>query len=493
MDSPVQIPFKSFIQLNASDATPIYLQLVFQFIKAIQLGLLPQGTKLPGSRILCKVLMVNRNTLVKAFDDLESQGFIEVFPNKGTFILSNQKQVPDQNMFREQQSTASRKIGFSFKQSVILDNPEEKSTMSLQLDDGLPDARLNYTDILGRLYVSKLKRNKIRQAIGYTQALIHSNFKKQFSNYLNLTRGLKIHESNLLTTTNHEVALFLALKLLISKGDKVVIVAPGFYQTNMSILDSGAEIISVPVDGDGIDTGALRRICEVQKIRALYLTSVFHYPTNIAISAKKRIEILELASFYDFLIIEDDYEFEFHFDHNIILPLAAISTNENVVYIGSFAKSLPPGFGYGFVSGPVTFIKELEKHQMLLEPKADLLKEQVLTEWLQEGEFHRLSKKNKKIYKQRRDEFIFLLDKYLNGKIKFSVPGRGLAVWIEWLDRFSLIKFKKQCEKHQLFLPHTILYQNKNLTATRIGFGNLDEKEMPLTIKILAQSLHNII
>ena len=78
MDSPVQIPFKSFIQLDAKSATAIYLQIVFEFIKAIQLGFLPEGTKLPGSRILCKLLSVNRNTLIKAFHDLESQGFIKI-------------------------------------------------------------------------------------------------------------------------------------------------------------------------------------------------------------------------------------------------------------------------------------------------------------------------------------------------------------------------------------------------------------------------------
>ncbi|MFZ0595513.1 MAG: winged helix-turn-helix domain-containing protein, partial [Flavobacterium sp.] len=92
MDSPVQIPFKSFIQLKPEDATALYLQIVFEFIKAIQTGLLPEGTKLPGTRILCKLLAVNRNTLIKAFQDLELQGWIEILPNKGTFILSEKKE-----------------------------------------------------------------------------------------------------------------------------------------------------------------------------------------------------------------------------------------------------------------------------------------------------------------------------------------------------------------------------------------------------------------
>ncbi|WP_316807196.1 PLP-dependent aminotransferase family protein [Pedobacter agri] len=491
MDSPVQIPFKSFIQLDSSASTPIYLQIVFEFIKAIQLGLLPEGTKLPGTRMLCKLLNVNRNTLIKAFQDLESQGFIAISPSKGTFILSSQKQAHQKEI--GVLSRASTTPHFNFKRSTILEDPIEVSELPLQFNDGLPDARLVHTDVLAGLYVSKLKRNKNKKVWGQVQQQTRANFKKQFSNYLNVTRGLKIAEANLLTTTNHEIGLYLVLKLLISAGDKVVIASPGYYQSNMSILDSGAEIISVPVDQDGIDTVQLRKICETNTIRILYLTSVFHYPTTIALSAKRRIEILEMASQFGFIIVEDDYDFDFHFDNNTILPLAAIDSNSVVVYIGSFAKSLPSGFGYGFVSAPASFIEELEKHQRILSPGVDVIKEQVLADWIQEGEVHRLSKKNKKNYRERRDYFIKLLEEKFKGKIDFHIPHRGLAVWVNWLGQFNLIKLRKKCMENGLFLPKTILYQNKNLTASRLGFGSMDLKEMDKALTILSASLNELL
>ena len=90
MDSPVQIPIKSFIQLKPKDDIALYLQLVFEFIKAIQTGYLPEGTKLPGTRILCKLLSVNRNTLIKAFDDLHVPcKHLEVGPD-GQMICSKE-------------------------------------------------------------------------------------------------------------------------------------------------------------------------------------------------------------------------------------------------------------------------------------------------------------------------------------------------------------------------------------------------------------------
>lgn len=490
MDGPVQIPFKSFIQLKPKDATALYLQIVFEFIKAIQLGMLPEGTKLPGTRILCKLLNVNRNTLIKAFQDLELQGWIAILPNKGTFILSEQK---NKSGFTPSKKTADVVESFTFKRSTLLESPKEVSNLPYQFNDGQPDLRLVKTDVLARLYVSKLKSQKSTNNWEQLQTQSHLQFKMNFANYLNLTRGLRIATQNLLTTSSHEISLYLVTKLLISPGDKVVVGAPGYYISNMTLSDSGAQILSIPVDKDGIDTKQLKKLCQEHTIRVLYLTSTYHYPTTISLSAKRRIEVLELASQYGFVIIEDDYDFDFHYDNNPVLPLAALDSNERVVYIGSFGRSLPSGFGYGFITAPSEFIKELEKHQNIMEPGIDVIKEQVLTDWITEGEVHRLSKKNKKIYKERRDYFVSLLNEKLKGKIKFKIPPRGLAIWVEWVDNFNLIQLQKECAANGLFLPKTILYQTKNHTATRLGFGHLDVIEMWEAVAILSKSVDKVL
>lgn len=490
MNSPVEIPLQSYIHLDPDDGNPIYLQIVFEFIKAIQTGLLPEGTKLPGTRILCKLLSVNRNTLIKAFQDLELQGFIETLPNKGTFILSDQKQKnkPRASLVSNKQLPETS-TGFSFKQSSVLDNPLEQTDLPYQFNDGLPDLRMVHTDVLARLYLSKLKRQKNIKVWERVQTQSHENFKTQFSNFLNLTRGMRVSSPQLLTTSSHEISLYLIIKLLVTPGDKVVVASPGYYLSNMTLSDSGAQIMTVPLDDDGIDTSRLKQICEQHQIRVLYLTSNYHYPTTTPLSAKRRIEVLELASQFGFVIVEDDYDFDFHYDNNPVLPLAAFDSYKKVIYLGSFARSLPPGFGYGFITAPADFIRELEKHKNILEPGIDIIREQALTDWIQEGEAHRLSKKNRKIYKERRDLFSSLLQEKLGDRIRFRIPARGLAIWVEWLDKFNLMKLKKECAKNGLFLPRTILYQSQNLTATRLGFGHLNEEEMQKSLDILYRSL----
>lgn len=86
----------------------------------------------------------------------------------------------------------------------------------------MPDLRLVQTDVLARLYVSKLKRQKTSKTYEQIQLRSHSNFKTHFSNYLNLTRGIRIATSNLLTTSNHEISLYLATKVLITPAIKLL-------------------------------------------------------------------------------------------------------------------------------------------------------------------------------------------------------------------------------------------------------------------------------
>lgn len=504
MSSPVQIPFKSFIQIDKNLSTSVYLQIVHGFIKAIQLGYLPEGTKLPGTRILCKIFEVNRNTLIKSFEDLQAQGWIEIIPNKGTFILSNQKQKVQSSKspacrqtgkFRSPKPEVKSKLsnsGFPFLKSTILENPIEKSSVLLQFNEGLPDMRLAETEVLSKIYLSKLKNQNHKKSWEQLANESSDYFKTQLVNYLNLTRGIHISKPNLLPTNSNEMSLYLTVKLLISPDDKVVVANLSYYASNMVFLNAGSKIIPIPVDKNGISTKHLKQVCKEQNIRMLYLTSHHHYPTTVSLSAKRRMEVLELANQYGFIILEDDYDYDFHYDNNPMLPLKSFDTNGMVVYIGSFGKSLASGFRTGFIVAQSDLIDELHKHQQILEPDKDIIKEQVLGYWIEEGEMHRYLKKVKKIYKERRDYFSELLNKNLKGKISFEVPSGGLAFWVEWKNNLNLGKLKKECEKNGLFLPQTILYQNKNITATRIGFGHLNFEEMEKAAGFLKNSTDNL-
>ncbi|WP_419870956.1 MocR-like pyridoxine biosynthesis transcription factor PdxR [Chryseobacterium sp. CT-SW4] len=490
MDSPVEVPYKSFIKIDRKSEISIYMQIANQLINAIQRGYLPSGTKLPGTRSLSRLLEVHRNTIVAVYDELLAQGWIESKPNKGTFILGeNDTPSFKKNHFKENQLEHYPKTtGFSFKISNILDNPFEHSSCEYHFNDGIPDIRLTQIDQYSHIYTSILKRKGNHKMLGYN----HDGsefFKKNLAQYLNLSRGLPISRSNLLITRSTEMSTYIVSEILISKDDIVLVGDLSYFSVNMIFQQSGARILSIPIDEEGISAEGVREVCKRQKVRMLYLTPHHHYPTTVTLSAQRRLELLNLAHEFGFVILEDDYDYDFHYDKSPILPLASADHHGMVIYIGSFGKSLAPGFRTGFIVAPENLMAEMRKYLGIIDRQGDILMEHVLGEMIAEGEINRYLKKSLKIYQERRDHFVSLLEEYLGNSIKFRRPSGGLAVWTEWQVPVNLMNLTKNCAQNNLFIPRTLLYQNKDLAGMRLGFGNMDMEEMERSVDILARSV----
>lgn len=492
MDSPVEIPYKSFVKIDRKSSSSIYMQIANQLINAIQRGYLPFGTKLPGTRSLSSILEVHRNTIVSAYDELLAQGWIESRPNKGTFIIGKEENKILQKDF--EQNTLNhypKSAGFTFKTSNILDNPFEHSTCEYVFNDGAPDIRLTQIDQHSRIYSSTLKRRAHK--IGHYNQDGSEFFKKNLSQYLNLSRGLPISKNNVLITRSTEMSIYIVSEILLSEGDTVLVGELSYFSVNMIFQRKGVNIISIPIDDDGINVEEVQKICQKQKIRMLYLTPHHHYPTTVTLSAQRRLELLNLSNTYGFVILEDDYDYDFHYDKSPLLPLASADTGGMVIYIGSFGKSLAPGFRTGFIVAPENLMIEMRKHLGIIDRQGDVVMEHVLGEMIDEGEINRYLKKSIKIYQERRDYFTELLGKYLGDYIRFQIPSGGLAIWIEWTQPINLMQLSRVCVQNNLFIPKTLLYQNKNLTAMRLGFGNLTFTEMENCLKILSECVFEVL
>ncbi|KUJ53003.1 PLP-dependent aminotransferase family protein [Chryseobacterium sp. JAH] len=489
MSSPVDFPYESFITIDRSSDISMYMQISTQLINAIQRGVLPFGTKLPGTRTLSINLKVHRNTIVAVYDELFSQGWVESLPNKGTFVIGkeNEKPVNILNFEKKQLVNYPTSTGFTFKTSNILDNPFEHSNCEFVFDDGTPDVRLTQIDHHSRIYSSTLKRKAHK--VGHYNNDGSEFFKKNLSHYLNISRGLPISKNNVLITRSTEMSIYIVSEILLSAGDIVLVGELSYFSVNMIFQKSKVNIQTIPIDDEGIDVEEVRKICKKQKIRMLYLTPHHHYPTTVTLSVQRRLELLKLSQEYGFIILEDDYDYDFNYDKSPILPLASADTNGMVIYIGSFGKSLVPGFRTGFIVAPENLMNEMRKYLGIIDRQGDVLMEHVLGEMIAEGEINRYLKKSLKIYKERRDYFTMLLEQRMGDHLDFKKPSGGLAVWMKWKSPVNLLQLSHNCIKDNLFIPKTLLYQNKHFTAMRLGFGNLSIEEMEKSIDILAKNI----
>jgi GntR family transcriptional regulator / MocR family aminotransferase len=482
MPSPVEIPYRSFISFDRHSNTSVYLQISNAFISAIRRNILPANTKLLGTRALAALLGTHRNTMVSVYDELASQGWIVIKPNQGAFISAMIPQTTDGPLL---DITYPKETGFTFRKSSLLDSPYERGHYDYIFNDGIPDVRLTQIDDLARIYSATLKRKSNRRKMDYYHQDGSEYFKEQLQGYLRLSRGLQISASNMLITRSVEMSLFIIAEILLQPGDIVVVGTPSYFSANMIFQKNGARILTIPVDDEGIDVCALAEVCQRHTVRMVYITPQQHYPTTVTLSAQRRMLLLQLAQQQRFAIVEDDHDYDFHYERQPMLPLATLDTHGLVIYVGSFGKSLVPGFRTGFIVAPENIMLEMRKLLGIIDRQGDVLIEQALGEMIEEGVIHRHLKKSLTIYRERRDQMTLIVQHQFGEHINMTKPHGGLACWLAFKTPINLMQLSRDAGKEQLFIPRNILYQNKQLTAIRLGFGHLSGVEMENSLDIL--------
>lgn len=494
-DSPVDVLLKKLIHFDKSSATPVYIQISQQIINAIQRSYLAGGSLLPGTRVFSQLINIHRNTAVAVYDELASQGWVEIIANKGTFVS-----VPEQktatikagsnqigNLYNFAEAT-----GFPFQPSFHLSSTQEFSEAKYELNDGQPDLRLHPIHEFSKWYGASMKRKSLISKWNQNKKTRYSVFENQLCNYLNATRGLHIKPKNIISTRSTEMSLYIISQLLIRPKDVVLVGNLSHYAANMIFQQSGASIKTIPIDEQGLNVDYIRTHFVKGAIRCVYICANRDYPTSVSLTAERRLKLLQLAKEYQFAIIEDDYDYDFHFEGVAMPPMASGDANGMVIYLGKLGQSLFPSFQTGFVVAPENLISEAKNYLQILDRQGDLIQEQMLSELIYEGEIHRLLKKNILIYKQRRDFLCQCLEKKFKGIIRFKKPSGGLALWLQFNTVIPLVKLSEQALKHDLFLPKTILYQDKDTCAIRLGFGHLNEEEIEIIVNKLKQAYDSI-
>jgi GntR family transcriptional regulator / MocR family aminotransferase len=484
-------PYKTIIQIEKDTDTPIYIQIANTFAREIRNGLLKSGTKLPGARALADLIEVNRNTITAVYDELSLQGYIELLPKKGAFISARIPDIKPKPVDAENRNVSYPAApGFRIKEVALLPAVKPKQKSILEFNDGLPDERIAPLEDLSRAYRSLFKRSS-RFQFGYSDAEGNPKLREEISKFVNETRGFQTTSENIFITRGSQMGIFLLAQLLIQHGDVVIVGETNYPAAHITFRYAGASLQRVKVDDLGIDVDAIEKICRKKKVRAVYVTPHHHFPTTITMSACRRMNLLALAEKYGFVILEDDYDYDFHYKSSPILPLASADHKGMVINIGSMSKSFSPALRVAYLVAPKKIINELSKLRSIIDRQGDYLLEQAIAELFQEGVIKRHLRKALLTYHERRDFFCDLLSRKLNGAVKFQIPAGGLAVWAEFDKSVKLDEVAARAIKKGLLLDDgtTYNYNKVNLNATRLGFASLNFDELEKAVKIMKDSI----
>ena len=479
-------PYKTSIEFDRKSNQALYLQLSNQIIQLIKNQTLVPHTKLPGSRTLAAQLAVHRKTIVACYDELLLQGWVESIPKKGTFVHRNLPVLQQQKLSDSVVVDLKKRTGFSFyKHDMLTEKPVRKNEDFIYLNDGVSDGRLTPIDEIARTYRRICAKKKVFDHLSYGSTYGNDTLREVLVDYLNGTRGLHITKDNILITRGSQMGIWLSSQLLLQKDDIVVVGNTNYDAADAAFIRQEATLERVLVDESGIVTDEIEKLCKRQQIKAVYVTSHHHHPTTVTLSAKRRIHLLNLARRYNFAIIEDDYDYDFNYNHAPILPLASHDTNGNVIYIGSVCKTVAPVFRIGYLIASKEFVDEASKLRGIVDRQGDALLELTFADFIKAGDLDRHIRKVMKIYKQRRDLFCRLLKDELGSFFQFETPKGGMAVWVKLNSDYSWDTFSEVARTYKLEIGDWQRYDNakQGHNYIRIGFAAHNEEEIYELIK----------
>lgn len=489
------LPFASLLTIDKTSPTPVFVQLSSQLNALIRAGTLLAGQRLPGTRQLADLLGLHRQTVVAAYDDLLAQGWLESRPGSGTFVARHVPDVMPQPISSAQQTEISptplTQPGYAFASRPFLARPVLTNTSGLRLDDGFPDSRLAPMDELSRAYRSYFRWGDPQRHLGYGDTKGHPLLREQLAQHLNETRGLHTTPDNVLITRGSIMGLHLTSQTLLRPGDIVVVGETTWAGATMNFLQTGATVLTVPVDAFGMDTDALADLCTRQPVRMVYVTPHHHYPTTVTLRADRRVRLLQLAEQYGFAILEDDYDYDFHYLSRPILPLASADQKGMVVYVGSLTKSVAPAFRVGYVVAPTALIDELARLRRIIDRQGDTMLEFAVGQLFKTGEMKRHFRKALRTYHARRDHFCQLLASELSSAVQFQKPDGGMAVWTRFDPAIDMEKFAERAQRAGLFLSSGTSHNppGQRLNSTRLGFASSTEAELEQAVAVLKRAL----
>ena len=379
-------PWNLEVELMRDSTISIHAQIANKIIEETQQGRFAVGMALPGTRGLAIKLGVNRKTVVQAYEELIAQGWLNAESKRGTFVLSRTLSVGHH-------PKPIKKLGFAFKNKTVIEakTVTNKKTESefISFSDGISDSRLIPLEVLSRamrhalistIRTNKQSYNEPKGALILRQAILHM---------LNMSRGLHADVENVCIVHGQQMGFFLVGRVLIRQNDVIVMENLCSQLASDAIKSCGATIVSIAQNEEGMDLIALEALCKTTKIRAVYASPHYQIPTTTSMPMVNHRKFLALADEYDFLIIEDDHDFEFHFSKKPIMPLASLDKPNRVIYVGSLSNILAPGFGLGFIVASREIIKHFSHEIMMIDGQHNTVTELAVAELLHTGEINR--------------------------------------------------------------------------------------------------------
>jgi 2-aminoadipate transaminase len=278
---------------------------------------------------------------------------------------------------------------------------------------------------------------------------------------------------------------------LVEPGEPVVVEAPSYDRTLLALEDRGAELLTIPLQSDGLDVGALEQTLEAG-VRPEFVHTIpnFHNPAGCTLSLEKRHRLLELAAEHDFLIFEDDPYAELRFEGSDLSRMLELDTSDCVVYASSFSKTISPGVRVGYLIGPPDLIAQVTRAAVNTYISPNMLSEAIVYEFCRSGAIERSIATVKEALRGRRDAVAEGLRGYIGEEAQFVLPEGGYFLWVELPEEVDTSELQTlAAERGVTFVGGKEFMLEGGQNALRLAYSAVTPEQADEGARRLADSL----
>jgi DNA-binding transcriptional MocR family regulator len=466
-------------------------QLVERFADAIDSGVLDPGEKLPPTRELATEVGVNHLTAARVYRKLAELGYVTASVGRGTFVRSLTP-AGSAEYGDDWQVYALPQWEMTYTEQVLADSfatAGESGLISLAV--GFPSPTLYPTEELARI-TAEVFEEEGGEALSYLPAEGLWALREQLAARGRAT-GWAEHPDEIIVTSGAKQALGLVAQATLEADDVALIESPTFIGMLESLRHTGARVIGVPVDEDGLDVDTLERLLVRHEVKLVALQTACQNPTGRHLSEERRRRLADLAVERNFFVLEDRVYADAHFEGEHVRPLRELAP-AHVIYVNSLSKVVGGGLRAGWVAarGPVR-----ERIAMLkLEDDfhTPTLIQHIAARWLAAGAHDRHIEATLPFYRERRDALLAALERHLAGEYRADPPRGGHHVWVTLTRPLDERALYSEAARHGVnFTPGGVITaERRSQTSFRLSFSMVDPEELDEGVRRLARAIREV-
>lgn len=419
------------LSLPAAPAgVPLYRWLYEQLRAAILEGRLHPAARLPATRDLAEAYGLSRATIVTAFEQLRSEGYVEGRTGSGTYVS---KVLPEELLLvgkkLPERALPHRRIVLSSYAKRLRPFRSRPAHPVRAFRPNQAALDLFPTTLWAQVAARRLRRASTRLLAG-GETLGYRPLREAVAEYLNTSRGVNCTADQVLIVSGAQEGLDRTARLLLNPGEPAWMEEPGYPGAAAVLRAVGAKLCGVPVDSEGLDLD--RGVQRWPRPKLVYVTPAHQFPLGVTMSLRRRLALLEWARKSRVLIFEDDYDSEYRYSGRPVPALQGLDRAGVVIFGGSFSAVMFPAMRLGYLVVPPEMIDVFAAAQSVSTHHPPLLGQAVLCDFITEGHFARHIRRMREVYAERLGVLLKGAREKLAGLIEISNIEAGLQT-IGWL------------------------------------------------------------